>query len=121
MFIYITITIIAFFCFLSILQLKKKQRVSKRAYQTLVIIGPFSWAVQMGLLSLMADSLLVSSVVSIAVLLAVTCFWQLVRAVRNKRVSGSSAAQAILWGELVFPLVLVSLLPNGAWTLFNLF
>lgn len=103
---------------MTIRSLRAKHRLSERAFKTLVLIGPFSWALQMSLLTLMRDPS--HEVISAAVIIAALCFLFLVGAVRDERISDSAAAQAILWGELVFPLVLVSLLPNGAWTLFSL-
>lgn len=111
------ITIIGVVCFFCIQVLKQKNRLSSRSFKVLVTVGPFSWAAQMGLLALMANA--DHLVITIATALAIICFWMVMLAVRDERISGSAAAQAILWGELVFPLVLVSLLPNGAWTLFS--
>lgn len=113
----IAITLSALICFFCIRLLKQKNRISSRSFKMLVTVGPFSWAAQMGLLALMANA--DHLVITIATALAIICFWMVMLAVRDERISGSAAAQAILWGELVFPLVLVSLLPSGAWTLFS--
>ncbi len=116
---YPLITLIAVACYYSIRGLRSKNRISDRAYRTLVFIGPISWFAQMLLLLLMGEN--ATYLIAAAAIIAGICFWFLKEAAADRNINGSNAAQAMLWGQLVFPLVLIALLPNGLWTLLALF
>ena len=114
---YLFITVVAIICFLTIRSFSKQNILSKRSYKILISVGPLSWISQMLILQQAAPEawLLISLVIAIAAI----CFMVLMSLAFDERISGKSTAQAVLWGELVFPLVLISLLPNGAWTIID--
>lgn len=116
----IGITIIGLICFALIRGLNRSKILSNKEFYTLTAIGPFSWGLQMWLLGYIDMSSNLRVMILGCALLAFACFGFVVNWAYGRIISGRDAAQTILWGEFVFPLVLVAFLPKGIHTLLNL-
>lgn len=109
------ITATAIYCFL-VMAKSLKNVLSNRLVTVVYILGSVSWLLQMFVLWLTPDNYGMTSF--ICVLLGMGCLLALLVAGHLGWRSQKAVAQALLWGIFVFPLVLISILPNGIWTLF---
>jgi hypothetical protein len=111
------ITLAGLMCLGAIWHERTKERLSRRATLLLITLGPFSWGLQMWLLSHidLTDPAL-TTYLFWCTLAAIICFFLVIFMNLSKRVHGRDVAQALTWGQFVFPLVLVSFLPDGMMT-----
>lgn len=115
------ITIIAILCLGAVWHERSKERLSRRATFLIITLGPFSWVTQIWLLrhiDLSNETLVLC--LFYCTLTALACFLGLILINQTKRIQGRDVAQAMIWGQLVFPLLLVSFLPSGSMTLLTL-
>lgn len=117
---HVLLTLTALLCLVSVWHERSKERLSRRATFLLVCLGPFSWASQMWLLGLidLGDPILTQRLLWSAVI-ALACFYIALTLNLLPRVHGRDTTQALIWGQCVFPLVLVTFLPEGNKTLFE--
>lgn len=122
----LTITYIALLgfgalCFVAILSFWQHAMLNWTEFWTLTTFGGLSAIAQFWLTYLIAQSFNPITLVLPVATTAFILYAGVVILIDKEKLTGREGYQAILWGELVFPLVLITLLPEGFHTLLKLF
>jgi hypothetical protein len=114
------VTLVALFCFAEIKLMRSRGNFSIKEFTWLFVAGPFSWASQIGILYIMDFSGSTALYVFLFMFIAFCCFGIAIWTLSRRKFSGQTVAAVILMGEFFFPVLLITLLPEGLHTLLDL-
>ena len=114
------VTVLGLICLWEVVDLRRKGFLSNRALGLLIVLGPPSWFVQVVAIYNLQLSNLGWAVALAITLIAFTCFMAVQSLAEKKIFTKHGTTLLISFGEVLYPALLIMLLPEGIHTLINL-